>query len=74
MVYLKSVVAGIGGALLAAVLWFTVAFILPLYLPYLIARARRTGGISDVYVTSDSVLIAALIGFVWEWYRLRRAA
>jgi hypothetical protein len=30
MAYLKSFLFGIGGALLAASIWFTVAFILPL--------------------------------------------
>jgi hypothetical protein len=30
MVYLKSILFGIGGAVLALVVWFTVAFILPL--------------------------------------------
>jgi hypothetical protein len=77
MVYLKSFLFGVGGALLTAVLWFMVAFIVPLYGPYLIARVRGTGGVSSGYITSGSILIAALIGFIiafaWEWYRLRRA-
>jgi hypothetical protein len=34
-----------------------------------------TGGVSSAYVDSNSILIAALIGFViafaWRWYRLR---
>jgi hypothetical protein len=75
MVYLKSFLFGIGGAVLAVVLWFTVAFILPLYVPYLVARVKGTGGASSAYVGSDSILIAALIGFIiafaWAWYRLR---
>jgi hypothetical protein len=77
MVYLKSFLFGMGGAVLAVILWFTVAFILPLYVPYLLARVRGTGGVSSGYVSSDSILIAALIGFItafaWEWYRLRAA-
>ena len=44
------------------------------YVPYLIARARGTGGISSGYIRSGSILLAALIGFIisfaWEWYRL----
>ena len=77
MVYLKSFLFGIGGAVLAAVLWFTLAFIVPLYGPYLIARIRGTGRISSAYVGSNSILIAALVGFIiafaWEWHRLRAA-
>jgi hypothetical protein len=76
MVYLKSILFGLGG-LLAAVLWFTVAFIVPMYLPCLIASVGGMGGVSSVYITSDSILTAALIGFIiafaWEWYRLRTA-
>jgi hypothetical protein len=77
MVYLKSFLFGVCGALLTAVLWFIVAFILPLYGPYLISRVRGTGGVSSGYITSDSMLIAALIGFIiafaWKWCRLRGA-
>ena len=77
MVFLKSVLFGVGGALLTAVLWFIVAFILPLYGPYLSARLRGTGGVSSGYITSGSILIAALIGFIiafaWGWHRLQRA-
>jgi hypothetical protein len=75
MVYLKSFLFGIGGAVLGVVLWITVAFILPLFGPYVIARLRGTGsGGSAGYVGSGSILIAALIGFAiafaWEWHRL----
>jgi len=77
MVYLKSFLSGIGGAVLAAVIWFTLAFILPLYGPYLTARIRGTGGVSSAQVGSNSILIAALLGFIiafaWEWHRLRAA-
>ena len=72
---MKSFLFGIGGAVIGAVLWFTVAFILPLWVPYLVGRVRGTGGSSFGRITSDSILIAALIGFiiafVWAWYRLR---
>jgi len=75
MVYLKSFLFGIGGAVLAVVLWFTVAFILPLWVPYLTARVRGAGGGSSASIGSSSILIAALIGFVlafaWRWYRAR---
>jgi hypothetical protein len=76
MVYLKSVLFGLGGAVLGVVFWITVAFILPLFVPYLISYMRGTGsGGSTGYVGTGSVLIAALIGFAiafaWEWHRLR---
>jgi hypothetical protein len=77
MVYLKSFLFGTCGALLTAVLWFVVAFLLPLYGPYLISRFTGTGGVSSGYVTSGSILVAALIGFIigfaWESYQLRLA-
>jgi hypothetical protein len=79
MVYLKSLLFGLGGALLAVVLWITVVFFLPLYGPFLVARLRGTGGVgsSSAHIGSDSVLIVALIGFIiafaLAWYRLRAA-
>jgi hypothetical protein len=73
VVYFKSFLFGIGGAVLAVVLWITVAVILPMYVPYLIARVRGTGGISSAYIGSGSILLAALIGFIiaFAWHRLR---
>jgi hypothetical protein len=77
MVYLKSFLFGLGGSVLAVVLWFTVAFILPVYGPYLVRRITGTGGVADAYISSNSILLAALIGFIivfaWEWHRLRAA-
>lgn len=75
MIYLKSVLFGVGGAVLAAAVWITLRFILPIFLPYAIARIRQTGGGSGARITSDSIWIAALVGFIiafaWEWHRLR---
>ena len=77
MVYLKSFLFGLGGSALAVVLWITVAFVLPMLVPYLVARVRGTGGVSFGYIGSGSILLAALIGFIiafaWEWHRLRAA-
>jgi hypothetical protein len=74
--YVKSVAFGVGGAMLAAVLWITVKFVLPMYVPYVIARIRQTGGASGARITSDSIWIAALVGFLiafaWEWLQLRQ--
>jgi len=59
------------------VLWFIGAFILPVSAPYVVSRITGTGGVASAYITSDSMLVAALIGFVvgftWKWYRLRAA-
>lgn len=75
MVYFKLFLVGLGGAVLASVIWLVAAFILPLYVPYVVERIRGRGGVSSAYVSSDSVLVAAVIGFLiaamWEWYRLR---
>ena len=77
MVYLKSFLFGIAGAVVAVVLWFIGAFVLPMYAPYVVGRIMGTGGVASAYITSDSLLVAALIGFVigfaWTWYRLRAA-
>jgi hypothetical protein len=77
MIYLKSLVFGIAGAVVASVLWIMIVFVLPVFAPYVIGRLRGTGGASTGYVSSGSVLIAALIGFLlafaWEWHRLRSA-
>ena len=72
MMYLRSFVFGIGGAIIAAVLWIVVAFVLPIVAPYVIGRLRGTGGVSTGYLSSNSVLIATLIGFLVAFvWRLR---
>ena len=77
MIVIKSFLFGVGGAVAAAIAWIIVAVVLPMVVPYVIARLRGTGGVSGGYVTSDGVLIAALIGFLvafaWGWMRLRSA-
>ena len=72
MTYIQSVAFGIGGALLAAVLWIVVALVLPMVVPFVIGRLRGTGGVAGAYLTSHSVLIAAVIGFLVTFvWRLR---
>ena len=75
MIYLKSVLFGVGGAALAAVLWITVKFVLPLFVPYVVSRIMGTGGASGARITSDSIWIAGVVGFIiafaWKWYHLR---
>ncbi len=77
MMFIKSFLFGVGGAVGAAVLWIVVAFVLPVEMPYAIGRLRGTGGVSAGYISSGSILIAALIGFLvafaWCWSRFRSA-
>ena len=46
MIYVRSFVFGLGGAIIAAVLWIVVAFVLPMVVPYVIGRLRGTGGVT----------------------------
>jgi hypothetical protein len=64
MNYLKGGLFGAVGAVVAAMLWVLVAFVLPIVLPMLISRLTGEGGASGARITSDSIWIAALIGFV----------
>lgn len=78
MIYVKSFLFGIAGAVAAAVLWIIVSFVLPMWAPYVIGRLRGTGGMSVGYISSGSVLLAALLGFLvtfaWSWSKLRSAS
>jgi hypothetical protein len=77
MVYIKSLLVGVIGAIVAAVLWILVSFILPLCGPVLIARFTSSGsaGTSVVGISEGSVLLAGLAGFVtaglWSLRRSR---
>jgi len=71
---LRSVLFGLAIAVLAALLWIVVVFLGPVAVPVLLSRFGNTGsGVGAGYVTSDSVLIAALVGFVagFAWKRRR---
>ena len=70
MIYLKSALVGIVGAILASMLWFLAAFVLPLVLPQLLSRVGGSDGVgaAGARITSDSILVAALIGFVAGFY------
>ena len=74
MVYLKTFLVGMGGSVVAVLLWITCALFLPIYLPFLISRITGTGGVGAASIGSGSVLVAALLGFVigaaWEMRRL----
>jgi len=73
MIYVKSVLFGIGGAIVAAVIWIMVSFVLPIFMPMLVDRMLKRGGASGASITSNSILLAALVGFVAAaWWGLRR--
>ena len=59
MIYVKSVLFGIGGAIVAALFWIVVSFVLPMFLPMLVNRMLNRGGASGASITSDSILVAA---------------
>ena len=71
----RSVLFGFAGAFVAVILWIVITLIVPIFVPYLVGRLTGGGGVGGGYVTSNSILLAALIGFVlavaWEWYRQR---
>jgi len=64
MRYLKSVLVGIGGAIVAVFLWIVVSFCVPLFGPMLMGRLLNQSGVSGTVITSESILLAALVGFV----------
>lgn len=73
MIYAKSFLFGIGGAIVAALFWIVVSFVFPIFMPMLVARMLNRGGASGASITSDSILVAALVGFVAAaWWGLRR--
>jgi hypothetical protein len=54
-----------------------VSFWLPIFVPMLVGRLLNRGGASGAAITSDSILLAALFGFVaaagWALHRFRVA-
>jgi hypothetical protein len=76
MRYLTAVGFGVLTGLATAILWIVVRFILPLAAPYLLSRTGTTGGIgaASAVISSASILLAALIGFIGgvAWMLLRR--
>jgi hypothetical protein len=73
MVYLKCVLTGLTAAVAAAAIWIVVTLVLPIAAPFLLSRMTGTGGAAGAFVTSDSTLAVALVGFVAGFYwKLRR--
>jgi hypothetical protein len=76
MIYFKSVLVGLIGAVIAAVLWILVSF--TAFVPMVIERfteSSGSAGIGAVSIGSGEILLAALIGFVvaglWAFRRSR---
>jgi hypothetical protein len=78
MIHVKAFGVGLVSALLAATLWISVAFVLPIVGPMLLARLRNEGGAVSAGIGSGSILLASLLGFligyVWTIRRRRKPA
>jgi hypothetical protein len=73
MLYVKSVLVGVIGAIAAAVLWMIVSFVLPLYVPMLVDRFLNRGGMGAASIGSGSIMLGGLLGFVIAcWWGFRR--
>ena len=70
MIYLKSVLVGIVAALAASVIWIAAVFVLPIAAPILMSRLLGTYGSAGAgaSVSSGSVMIAGLVGFIGGFY------
>jgi hypothetical protein len=70
MIYVKSVLFGVAGAVAASVLWVLAAFVLPILIPQVLSRLGGGDGVgaAGARITSDSILLAALIGFAVGFY------
>jgi hypothetical protein len=71
--YVTAAGFGVLTAIATATLWIVVRFVLPLAIPFLLSRigvtrsgSGGTGGIisSSAFISSGSILLAALLGFV----------
>ena len=80
MMYLKSILVGIVGAVAASMLWILTVFVIPLLILLFMSRDTGSGGIGAVSVgVPDSGLVLApalvgfAIGFFWEYRRLSKS-
>ena len=78
MTYLKSALIGIVAGVAASVIWILTILVLPIAAPYLVSRMIGTGGGgAGAVVSSGSVLIAGLVGFIlgfsWQFRRGRKS-
>jgi hypothetical protein len=77
MTYLKTVFAGVAGAVVVSVLWIVVAFVGPIVIAIAMARLSGAGAAGvGVSINSGSILLAALVGFVvgsyWQFRRVSK--
>jgi hypothetical protein len=74
MRYVKSLLSGLVGALLASAIWVLAVFVLPLVVPVLIGRFTGSGGVATASFSSGPLVLVAMVGFVaGAWWGLRRA-
>jgi hypothetical protein len=77
MRYLTAAGFGVLTAIATAILWIVVSFVLPIAVPMLLSSigASRSGaGAAGAVISSGSILLAALLGFVGglAWMLWRR--
>ena len=78
MRYLAAAGVGVIAAVATSMLWILVRFVLPVVLPFLLARTMGGGpagvGSASAVIGSGSILLAALVGFCagGAWMLLRR--
>ena len=61
MIYVTSVLFGIGAAIAAALLWILAVFVLPIVVPFALSRVTGAGGVGAASIDSASILVAALV-------------
>ena len=64
MRYVKGLLWGAVGAIVTAMVWVLAVFIVPIFGPMLISRFTGSGSASGASISSDSVVVAAFVGFV----------
>ena len=70
MTLLRCTLAGLAAAILFSAAWILVAFVLPIWVPFLVSRFSSEGaGSSYASISSGSILFAALIGFALGFLR-----
>jgi hypothetical protein len=74
MTLLRSALAGLAAAVLFSAAWILVAFVLPIWAPFVLSRFSSDGaGGAYASISSGSILLAALIGFAFGFlWRLRK--
>ena len=75
MRYVRGALFGILTAVVAVVCWVIATVVVPIALPYVVSRITGDGGASGGYVTSDSIAVVGLLGFIsgaaWSLSRWR---